>query len=279
MPRRRSVEAEPAPVAAVQGGLVRDPATLRRIRALAIPPAWTQVWICPDPDRHVQATGRDRKGRKQCRYHPRWRAVRDAAKYGHMLELAHALPGTRARVEADMRLLGLPRERVLATMVHLPETALIRIGNDACAARNGSYGLTMLRARAEGVVRDVTSGDVNAYLREIPGHDITAKDFRTWAGTVLAAMALREFGAADSQTAARRNITAAVEERVAARLGNTPGICRQCYIHPQVFDAYPKGDLLRQMKEEALTELRGGMARLCPEEAMVLALLLRRLRR
>ncbi|WP_135470449.1 DNA topoisomerase IB [Crenalkalicoccus roseus] len=310
-----------------EGGPVRDAATLRRIRALAIPPAWTQVWICPDPDGHIQATGRDQKGRKQYRYHPRWRAVRDAAKYGHMLEFARALPGIRARVQADMRLPGLPRERVLATVVHLLEATLIRVGNDDYAARNGSYGLTTLRARhvqvdgaalrfafrgksgrvwrlrvtdrrvariaracqelpgqelfqyldAEGAVRDVTSGDVNAYLREISGRDITAKDFRTWAGTVLAAMALRELGAVDGQAAAKRNITAAIE-RVAARLGNTPTICRQCYVHPQVFDAYLEGDLLRQVEEKALAELREDMAQLRPEEAMVLALLLRRLR-
>ncbi|MFC7539097.1 DNA topoisomerase IB [Siccirubricoccus deserti] len=307
-----------------QGGPVRDAATLRRIRALAIPPAWTQVWICPHPEGHIQATGRDQKGRKQYRYHPRWREVRDAAKYDHMVD-AHSLPAIRARVDADMRRPGLPGEKVLATVVHLLEATLIRVGNDDYARQNQSYGLTTLRHRhvavegttlrftfkgksgktwqlgladrrvarivracqdlpgqelfqyrdAEGGLRDVTSADVNAYLREIAGRDVTAKDFRTWAGTVLAALALREYQRADSQAAAKRNLRAAIE-RVAARLGNTPAICRTCYIHPAILDCYLDGALAFEV--EAEPELRDGTGRLRPEEAAVLALLLERLR-
>lgn len=312
------------------GGPVRDRAALRRIRALAIPPAWTQVWICPRADGHIQATGRDAKGRKQYRYHPRWREVRDAVKYDHMLDFARALPAIRARVEADMRRPGLPREKVLATVVHLLDTTLIRVGNDDYAKQNRSYGLTTLQNRhvavagaelrftfkgksgrswqlglrdrrvarivracqdlpgqelfayrdAEGVPRDVTSSDVNQYLREIAGQAVTAKDFRTWAGTVLAAIALRAFEAVDRQAAAKRNLRAAIE-RVAARLGNTPTICRQCYVHPAVLDSYLDGSLAQGAEQEAeqvaMAALQGELDRLQPEEAAVLALLARRL--
>ena len=311
-----------------QGGPVRDAATLRRIRSLAIPPAWTQVWICPHPDGHIQATGRDQKGRKQYRYHPLWRQVRDAAKYEHMVDFARVLPAIRARVDADMRRPGLPRERVLATVVHLLETTLIRVGNDDYASHNRSYGLTTLRHQhvavqgtalrfafngksgkiwklrvtdrriagiiralqdlpgqelfqyldTDGVVHDVTSAEVNAYLREISGRDVTAKDFRTWAGTVLAALALREYERFDSQAAAKRNIRAAIEH-VAARLGNTPTICRTCYVHPEVIGCYLDGALVLKVEAEALAELRDEVSWLQPEEAAVLALLLRRLRR
>lgn len=309
------------------GGPVRDAATLQRIRSLAIPPAWTQVWICPHPNGHIQATGRDQKSRKQYRYHPRWREVRDAAKYEHMVEFAKALPAIRARVDADMRLPGLPREKVLATVVHLLETTLIRVGNDDYAKQNRSYGLTTLRSRhvavdgaelrftfkgksgrswnlritdrrvarivracqdlpgqelfqyrdADGVLHDVTSADVNDYLREITGQEITAKDFRTWAGTVLAALALQEFERFDSQAAARRNIKAAIE-RVASRLGNTPTICRKCYVHPAILDSYLDGGLVLEVEAAARAELREDLAGLQPEEAAVLALLLERLR-
>jgi DNA topoisomerase-1 len=310
-----------------KGGAVKDAATLQRIRALAIPPAWTQVWICPHADGHIQATGRDAKGRKQYRYHPRWREVRDASKYDHMLEFAKALPAIRARVEEHMRLPGLCREKVLATVVHLLETTLIRVGNDDYAKQNESFGLTTLQdehvevdgaelrfafkgksgktwqlgvkdrrvARivracqdlpgqelfqwrdAEGEVRDVTSADVNAYLREISGHPITAKDFRTWAGTVLAALALREFERFDTKAAAKRNVKQAIE-RVAARLGNTPTICRKCYVHPAVLDGYLEENLVLEMEAEARAELQGELANLRPEEGAVLAMLLARLR-
>ncbi|WP_270937051.1 DNA topoisomerase IB [Falsiroseomonas oryzae] len=310
-----------------RGGTVRDAATLKRIRTLAVPPAWTEVWICPHADGHIQATGRDEKGRKQYRYHPRWREVRDATKYGHLLEFARALPAIRARIAADMALPGLPREKVLATVVHLLETTLIRVGNDDYAKSNGSYGLTTLQNRhvkveggtlrfafkgksgrtwrlglqdrrvsrivrqcqdlpgqelfqyldEAGETRDVTSADVNAYLREVTGNDITAKDFRTWAGTVLAALALRECERVDSQAAAKRNIREAIE-RVAARLGNTPTICRKCYVHPAVLDSYLDGALAAEIEQEAAAELRDQLGALPPEEAAVLALLLARLR-
>jgi DNA topoisomerase-1 len=305
-----------------KGGALRDAAALKRIRALAIPPAWTEVWICPHADGHIQATGRDQKGRKQYRYHAWWREVRDAAKYDHMVEFAHALPALRARVDADMRRPGLPREKVLATVVHLLETTLIRVGNDDYAKQNESYGLTTLQGEhvdvagselrfafkgksgkswnlrvkdrrvarivracqdlpgqelfqyrdADGEVRDVTSADVNGYLREIAGRDVTAKDFRTWAGTVLAALALREYQRVDSQAAAKRNVRQAIE-RVASRLGNTPTICRKCYVHPAILDSYLDGTLALEVEAEAKAELQQEIGRLRPEEAAVLALL------
>lgn len=308
------------------GKPVRDKAALARIRALAIPPAWTEVWISPRADGHIQATGRDAKGRKQYRYHPRWREVRDAAKYEHMLDFAKALPAIRERIEADMRLPGLPREKVLATVVHLLESTLIRVGNDDYAKSNGSFGLTTLNDRhvkvegaelrfafkgksgktwrlglqdrrvarivracqelpgqelfqyqdADGTVRDVTSADVNAYLREVSGREITAKDFRTWAGTVLAAIALREFERFDTKAAAKRNVKQAIE-RVAARLGNTPTICRKCYVHPAVLDGYLEENLILEVEQEARAELAGELAHLKPEEGAVLAMLLNRL--
>jgi DNA topoisomerase-1 len=309
------------------GTPVRDEATLQRIRKLAIPPAWTDVWICPSPDGHLQATGRDARGRKQYRYHPRFREVREETKYERMLDFARALPGLRARVARDMALRGLPREKVLATVVHLLETTLIRVGNDDYARDNKSYGLTTLRdkhvavqggqlrfefkgksgkawrlqlnnprvakvVRAcqelpgqrlfqyrddAGELREVTSSDVNAYLREISGGDVTAKDFRTWAGTVMAAIALQEVERVDSQAAMKKNVRAAVE-RVAARLGNTPAICRKCYVHPEVFAAHAEGELLLEIERRAERELRDDTA-LRPEETAVLALLQERLSR
>ena len=309
-----------------RGAPVRDAATLERIRKLAIPPAYTDVWICPRRNGHIQATGRDAKGRKQYRYHPDFRAARESTKFSRIMAFAEALPGIRARVDADMGCRGLPREKVLATVVHLLETTLIRVGNDDYARTNRSYGLTTLRdphVRVEGAAmtfrfkgksgktwdlsvkdrrvarivkacqdlpgqelfqyldadgerRDVTSSDVNAYLREIAGEDFTAKDFRTWAGTVLAAMALREFEAFDSQAKAKTNVRAAIES-VATRLGNTPTICRKCYIHPQILDCYLEGGLLLQVKDAVDDALRADMAVLGPEEAAVLTLLRGRL--
>ena len=311
-----------------QGGPVKDPATLRRIKALAIPPAWTQVWICPLADGHIQATGRDEKGRKQYRYHPRWRETRDAAKFGHMVEFARALPRIRDQVEQDLRRPGLPRQKVLATVVRLLETTLIRVGNDDYAKHNGSYGLTTLRNRhvevegsqlrftfkgksgriwqlqiadrriarilrecqdlpgqelfqyleEDGTRRSIDSGDVNDYLRDIAGTEVTAKDFRTWAGTVLAALALHEFERFDTRAAAKRNVKQAIEQ-VAQRLGNTPTICRKCYVHPGIVDGYLDGSLVLQVKEEAEAELRDAAAGLRPEEAAVLGLLIGRLAR
>ncbi len=304
------------------GEPVKVKATLKRIRSLAIPPAYTDVWICPKPNGHIQATGRDAKGRKQYRYHPAFREVRESTKYEHMLEFARGLPAIRETIKKHMALKGMPREKVLATVVHLLETTLIRVGNDDYAKQNKSYGLTTLKNRhvtvsggelrfqfkgksgktwklqvqdrriarivracqelpgqelfqyldEDGERRDVTSADVNSYLREITGRDITAKDFRTWAGTVLAALALQAFEAFDSEAKAKKNVRAAIE-RVAARLGNTPTICRKCYIHPEVLTSYLDGALLLDIKEEAEAELRDNLAGLKPEEAAVLSLL------
>jgi DNA topoisomerase-1 len=309
------------------GKTVRDRATLKRIKSLAIPPAWTDVWICPMPNGHLQATGRDQRGRKQYRYHTRWREVRDEHKFSRMLAFGRALPRIRARVEEDLRRPGLGREKVLATVVRLLETTLIRVGNEEYARENRSFGLTTMRdhhvdidgttikfefraksgkmqsiklqdrrlARVvktcvdlpgrelfqyideSGERRTIDSADVNEYLRDISGDEFTAKDFRTWAGTVLAAMALREYERVDSQAAAKRNIRQAIE-RVAARLGNTPTICRKCYVHPAVVDGYLDASLADEIEREAEAELGKEIAELPPEEAAVLALLLARLR-
>ncbi len=310
------------------GAQVTEEDTLARIRKLAIPPAYRDVWICPDPDGHLQATGRDAKGRKQYRYHRRWTELREGTKFGRMLDFCRALPHLRERVNADLGHRGLPREKVLAAVVRLLETTLIRVGNESYARENKSYGLTTLRdghteidgsevrfsfkgksgkewnvslrdrrlARVVAACRDVpgdelfqyldadgqrhavTSSDVNAYLREATGADFTAKDFRTWAGTVLAAMALREFETFDSASAAKRNVTRAIEQ-VATRLGNTPSVCRKSYVHPEVLDAYLEGDLLESLKREVEAELRDELAGLTGEEAAVLAFLRQRLER
>lgn len=310
------------------GRKIDDKATLERIRSLAIPPAYTDVWICTKANGHIQATGRDAKGRKQYRYHPAFREVRESTKYEHMLEFARGLPAIRKTIDEHMSLRGLPREKVLATVVHLLENTLIRVGNSDYVKQNKSYGLTTLRdphVKVEGgelrfqfkgksgktwrlQVKDrriarivkacqdlpgqdlfqyldengeqqsITSADVNTYLKEITGSEITAKDFRTWAGTVLAALALAEFEEFDSDAKAKKNIRAAIE-KVSARLGNTPSICRKCYVHPEVFDAYLDGGLLLDIKEEIEAELREDLASLKPEEAAVLALLEQRLSR
>jgi DNA topoisomerase-1 len=308
------------------GSKLTEKDVLKRIKTLAIPPAWTEVWICPFADGHVQATGRDAKGRKQYRYHPRFREVRESTKYEHVVAFADALPAIREKVQEHMGLHGLPREKVLATVVHLLETTLIRIGNDDYAKQNNSYGLTTLKNRHVSVdgnevrfrftgksgkqwslrvrdrriakiiracqdlpgqellqyvdeadsSQDVTSSDVNDYLKEITGKDITAKDFRTWAGTVLAAMALNELESFDSAAQAKRNLRAAIE-KVAGKLGNTPTICRKCYVHPEVLNSYIAGKLVLELKEEAESELRGDVQSFKPEEAAVLALLRTRL--
>ncbi|WP_299360504.1 DNA topoisomerase IB [uncultured Paracoccus sp.] len=308
----------------VDGKPIRDKAELKRIRSLAIPPAYTDVWICPDPNGHIQATGRDAKGRKQYRYHARFREVRDSAKYERMLDFAAVLPKIRRRVDADLSRRGMPREKVLATVVHLLETTMIRVGNADYVKQNKSHGLTTLRDRhvtfagsevrfrfkgksgkqwdlsvhdrriarivrqsqdlpgqhlfqyldEAGERREVTSGDVNAYLKEITGKDFTAKDFRTWTGTVLAALALTEFQTADSTAAAKRNVREAIE-RVAARLGNTPTICRKCYVHPQVIDSYLADDLVLEVQEEIADELDDSGLR--HDEAQVLEFLRHRL--
>jgi DNA topoisomerase-1 len=282
------------------GSAVKDKDTLARIKSLAIPPAYTDVWICADPKGHIQATGRDDKGRKQYRYHPRWREVRDSTKYERMLDFGKALPAIRERISADMGKRGLPREKVLATVVHLLENTLIRVGNTTYSKENKSFGLTTLQDRHvevdggkmrfqfkgksgkvwnlqvkdrriarivkscqdvpgqhlfqylddEGHRHGVTSQDVNDYLREISGQDFSAK----------------------------RNLRDAIE-RVSSRLGNTPAICRKCYIHPQVLDCYLEGDLVNQLRDQIEDDLRTELDALKPEEAAVMAFLHRRLTR
>jgi DNA topoisomerase-1 len=275
---------------APDGARIEDPTERRRLNGLAVPPAWTDVWICPDPRGHIQATARDARGRKQYRYHPAYRAARDQSKFRRMLEFSEVLPEIRRRVERDLRASGLTRRKVLATVVRLLDKTLIRVGNDEYARNNRSYGLTTLRERHvevrgatlrftfrgksgvehtvavtdrrlarivqqcrdlpgqelfqylddDGKRQAVSSTDVNAYLREITGRDITAKDFRTWAGTMLAARELRGVGPAASRRAAERNIVQ-VMDTVAERLGNTRAVCRKYYVHPAVLGAYLAG--------------------------------------
>ena len=320
-----------------RGHRVRDAATLERVRKLAIPPAWTDVWICPEPNGHLQATGRDARGRKQYRYHPRWRDERDSTKYARLADFGRALPTLRRRIAADLRLPGLPRRKVLALVVRLLETTFIRVGNEEYARENGSFGLTTMQDRhvdvhasevtfhfrgKSGVFHRVTvhdrrlatmvrrcrdlpghelfqyqdedgkpatidSADVNAYIHEVAGHEFTAKDFRPWAGTVLAALSLRAIGAAAPVPRVRpagrpnpagrgkvpkpthKEVVRAIEQ-VAERLGNTPAVCRKCYIHPHVIASYMDGTLA-----PALAAV-GGDGDLRAAEAAVLALLRRR---
>ncbi len=309
-----------------EGRTVRDPETLRWIRSLAVPPAWSDVWISSHRNGHLLATGRDARGRKQYRYHPRWRLSREEAKFGRMLAFGRILPRIRTAVDAELARPGLGRDKVLATVVRLLEATLIRVGNDEYARLNRTFGLTTMRDRhfrsegaklrfsfrgkagkqhevtlrnrrlarlvqrmqdlpgqelfqyldEEGRPQPISSGDVNAYLREITGEDFTAKDFRTWSATVLAAWALSEFETFDSQAAAKRNVTSAIE-RVASRLGNTPAICRKSYVHPEIVGAYLDGSLLANLKTEVEQELRTEMSGLEPEEVAVLIFLQRRL--
>ena len=309
-----------------EGQPLRDAATLTRIKALAIPPAWTDVWICPHANGHLQATGRDARGRKQYRYHARWRQVRDEVKYERMLGFGNALPAIRAAVARSMQLPGLPREKVLATIVHLLELTMMRIGNEEYARTNKSFGLSTLRTRhvdidgsavqfhfkgKSGVRHDirlsdrklarvlqrmrdlpgqelfqyineagerhgVDSGDVNDYLRDVTGEDYTAKDFRTWSGTLLAVLALQAFEQVNSEAQAKKNIVQAIES-VAKKLGNTPTICRKCYVHPAVLESYLDGSLLEGMRARARQQLQEELPALAAEEAAVLALLQQRL--
>jgi DNA topoisomerase I len=308
------------------GSRVRDVETLARIKRLAIPPAWEEVWICPAENGHIQATGRDARGRKQYRYHSRWRAGRDQNKFERMMIFAKALPDIRRRVKRDLARPGLPREKVLATVVRLLETTLIRVGNEEYARHNHSYGLTTLHDRhvkiagsrisfsfagksgkrhqidlhdqhlakivkrcqdlpgqelfayedSEGQAHDLKSQDVNEYLREISGQDFTAKDFRTWAGTVLAAIALREFEAVASKAQAKKNILRAIEA-VAKMLGNTPTVCRKCYIHPTILDSYLEGGTIEVLRERTGKKIRTALGEMKPAEAAVMVLLRRRL--
>ncbi len=274
------------------GKPLRDPDEIRRIKSLVIPPAWTDVWICPIANGHIQATARDMKGRKQYRYHPRWRMIRDETKYDRLIAFGQVLPRIRRRAEEDLAMPGLSREKILATVVCLLEMTLIRVGNEEYARHNDSFGLTTMRDRhvdvsgstlrfeyrgksgvqhsvdikdrrmarivkrsqdlpgeelfqyldENGERHSIESSDVNNYLREITGEDFTAKDFRTWAGTVLAAKALQEFECCDSKAQAKRNIVRAIES-VAKRLGNTKAVCKKCYVHPALLHAYLDGSL------------------------------------
>jgi DNA topoisomerase I len=286
-----------------KGKPIRDEQRLLRIKRLVIPPAWSDVWICPTSNGHIQATGRDARRRKQYRYHERWREIRDENKYDRLINFGKALPKIRRRVKKDLALSGLPREKVLATIVQLLERSFIRVGNEEYARENKSFGLTTMQDRHvdvkgsklrfrfrgksgrqhevdvtdrriarivsklqdlpgqslfqylddEGNVRDITSQDVNEYLREITGEDFTAKDFRTWAGTVLAAIALSAAGEFETTKQAKTNIKHAISA-VAEVLGNTLAVCRQCYIHPIILETYLKGNSIDGLKERTAKE-------------------------
>ena len=304
------------------GAPVNDDDTLKRIKSLVIPPAWRGVWICTSSNGHLQATGRDARGRKQSRYHPRWREVRDETKYERMLQFAQALPAIRERVKKNLALPELPREKVLATIVSLMEQTHIRVGNQEYAKENGSYGLTTLRNKhvevkgskvifsfqgkskvhhtvslddrrlariikqcedlpgyelfqyidEDGERRSIDSSDVNEYLREITGQHFTAKDFRTWAGSVLACDLLRGMGSFENGSQAKKNVVAAIRA-VAAKLGNTPAVCRKCYVHPAVLEAYLGGISIDEAKAELEEEIGDQAKMLRKEERILLALL------
>ncbi len=287
-----------------EGKPVKDEAVLARIKSLVIPPAWSDVWIAPRENAHLQATGRDAKGRKQSRYHPKWRETRDETKYERMMHFAAALPRIREHVEGDLSLPGLPRRKVLATIVKLMEETHIRVGNAEYAKENKSYGLTTMRnkhvevegseitfsfqgksrvqhtislrdRRLAGIIKrcsdipgyelfqyldkegerhSIDSADVNEYLHEITGEHFTAKDFRTWAGSVLACEMLHGLEPFSTETQAKKNVVEAIKA-VAERLGNTPSICRKCYVHPVVLEAYLGGKTLEAVKEEVKHEV------------------------
>ena len=322
------------------GKPVRDTETLARIKSLAIPPAWTDVWISTHPNGHLQATGRDARGRKQSRYHPRWREVRDETKYERMALFAQALPRIRERVEHDLGLPGMPRAKVLATIIKLMEETHIRVGNAEYAKENHSYGLTTMRHKHveihgstihfdfkgksgvhhsidlsdkrlariikrceeipgyelfqfldhDGNHHHIDSHDVNEYLREITGEHFTAKDFRTWAGSVLAGEMLRQIGPFTTATQAKKNVVQAITA-VAERLGNTPSVCRKCYVHPAVLEAYLNGQLadaspaevqeikqeIREVKRELDHEIASHASALRHEEQALVTLLQQRL--
>lgn len=309
-----------------KGELIRDERRLERIKAIVIPPAWTDVWICSSPNGHIQATGLDARGRKQYRYHERWREARDGNKFQDILRFGAAVPTIRNRVAEDLKRRGLPREKVLAAVVKLLEVTLIRVGNAEYAKQNDSYGLTTLRKKHvdlhgsdihfqftgksgkewglavndrriasvvrkcselpgyelfkyeddDGTLKDVTSSDVNAYLHEITGEGFTAKDFRTWSGTVLAAMTLDELEKFDCEAQAKQNVVRAIEH-VSQVLGNTPAICRKCYVHPQILDAYIDGTLAGVLRDEIEETVQEEYPNLSAEEVMVLTFLRKRL--
>ncbi len=304
------------------GSAVKDDETLGRIKSLVIPPAWKDVWICAAANGHLQATGRDARGRKQSRYHPRWREVRDETKYERMLLFGDALPGIRRQVDHDLALHGLPRDKVLATIVRLMETTSIRVGNTEYARENHSYGLTTMRTRHvavhgatltfdfkgksgvhhtidvenkrlarivercldlpgyelfqyvdhDGNRHSVDSSDVNEYLHRITSQHFTAKDFRTWAGTVLTAMLLREAEPFETASQAKKNVVQAIKT-VAERLGNTPSVCRKCYVHPAVLERYFSGDMLHAVETEVAEQIDRQLKDLRDEEYALLRLL------
>ena len=306
---------------AANGRAIRDGAELERIRRLAVPPAWTEVWICPNPRGHIQATGRDAKGRKQYRYHAHWRRCRDETKFDRMLAFAAALSVLRRRASADLARAGLSRDKVLATIVQLLEKSLIRVGNEEYAKQNNSFGLTTLRDKhvrvnggtlrfqfrgksgvhhsvdvndrrlarvvkqcrdlpgqelfqyvdRGGVVRRVGSGDINRYVRETTGEDFTAKDFRTWSGTVLAVAALRELRGATTKKQVEKNVILAVEA-VAGLLGNTRTVCRKSYVHPGVIDCYVDGSMMKVLNRASRLPPKQ-ISGLRPDEIAVVALL------
>jgi DNA topoisomerase-1 len=311
---------------APDGTTLRSEATLARIRSLAIPPAYRDVWICPHSNGHLQATGIDARGRKQYRYHPKWHEVRDETKYTRMMAFGAALPRIREATQKHLALPGMPREKILATIVQLLEKTLIRVGNEEYARENKSHGLTTMHNRhvdvhgshvtfsfkgksgikhkidlndrrlarilerltdlpgqelfqyvdERGTPQTLASSDVNVYLKEISGEDFTAKDFRTWAGTVLASLALQEFENVDSEAQAKKNIVSAIEA-VAEKLGNTPSVCRKCYVHPAVVDAYLDGSMIETLQQRTAQTLSEELKDLRPEEAAVMGLLQSRL--
>jgi DNA topoisomerase I len=308
-----------------RGKRITDRGVTRRLNSLAIPPGWSDVWICPDPDGHIQATARDARGRKQYRYHPQYREARDRSKFRRMLEFSEVLPRLRERIERDLRGADLSRRQLLATLVQLLDRTLIRVGNDEYVRENRSYGLTTLRRRhltidgsllrfsfrgKSGVehsiavadprlariiqrCRDlpgeelfqyldgsgkrhlISSDDVNDYLREIAGRDVSAKDFRTWGGTMLAAVELRRLGFAASRREADRNVIAAIDA-VAERLGNTRTVCRKYYVHPALIDAYLMGDTVPEPPAVRRARHKRGAA-LRRDEVLVLQFLQERL--
>ncbi len=306
----------------LDGKPIRDKGKIAYIHALGIPPAWKNVWICPNSHGHIQATGRDAKGRKQYRYHPKWREIRDETKFDRMIAFGKALPLVRECVEHDLKLPGLPREKVLATVVRLLDTTSIRIGNEEYARENGSFGLTTMRddhVEVTGTkvrfhfrgksgkdheidVRDrqlakiiktcqhlpghelfqyydeqeklhvIESNDVNAYLQRITDQEFTAKDFRTWTGTVTAMCSLQDLGPYETETQAKRNVVDAIKS-ASKQLGNTPTICRKSYIHPEIIDAYLNGSLLNALKQDDKQAVVQALHGLHPEEISVLAFL------
>ncbi len=310
----------------LDGQKISDKAVIERINALAIPPAYKNVWICPDKNGHIQATGMDERGRKQYRYHPKWREVRDETKFARTIEFARALPLIRQKTAQDLAKNGFPREKVLAMIVQLLEKTAIRVGNTEYARQNGSYGLTTMKNEhadvsgakvhfhfkgksgkwhdidlndrklaaalkkmgdlpgqtlfqyrdENGETHGIESSDVNAYIKEIAGEEFTAKDFRTWAGTVSASLVLAEFDKFEDESGAQANIVLAVKH-VAQRLGNTPAVCRKAYIHPAVLEAYLDGSMLESLQQKVEETLSHDLAGLPPEEAAVLGLLQQKL--